>query len=107
MNSEQWSALVRMVITALLGPGSFLVAKGVLTPDQANQIIPVLVPTVMVVGGIIVGKFTVSSHSAAAVVAAVNSASVPGVKAVSISSPSPPVTVDPNTGKVKEVSHES
>jgi len=96
MNSEQWNALIRVVIGVLLGPGSYLVAKGVLTPDQANQLIPVLVPAVVAVGGLIIGRYAVKAHSPTAVVAAVNSDSVPGVKAVAEASPSPPVMVTPS-----------
>lgn len=116
MNSEQWNSLIRLVLSVALGPGSYLVLKGVLTPDQANQLIPMLVPLIMLVGGAIIAKFAVGAHSApavaaavasdktiaSAVIAAVNSDSVPGVKVVSAESPSPPVTVTP-TGAVKTI----
>lgn len=102
MNPEQWNALIRLVLSVALGPGSYLVLKGVLTPDQANQLIPMLVPLIMLVGGAIIAKFAVGAHSAPAIVAAVNSDSVPGVKVVSAESPSPPVTVTP-TGAVKTI----
>lgn len=96
MNSEQWTALIRVVLALALGPGSYLVAKGLLTPDQANQLIPVLVPAIVAVGGLIIGKYAVGAHSAQSIVAAVNSASAPGVKAVAVSSPSPAVAVTPS-----------
>jgi len=100
MNDEQWAAIVRIAITVLTGPGSYLVSRGVLTADQANQLAPVLIPAVTAVTGIIVGKFAVSAHSAQAAVQAVNSDSVPGVKVVPLSSPTPAATVT-STGKVE------
>jgi hypothetical protein len=93
MNPEQWTSLVRTVLAIALGPGSYVVAKHLLTPDQANQLIPVLVPAVLFIGGGIIAKWGVGAHSPQAVVAAVNSDSVPGVKAVSSSSPSQQVMV--------------
>jgi hypothetical protein len=102
MNSEQWNSLIRLVLSVALGPGSYLVLKGVLTPEQANQMIPLLVPLVMLVGGAAIGKWGVGSHSAPAIVDAVNSDSVPGVKVVSAASPSPAVTVT-DTGAVKTI----
>lgn len=96
MNNEQWAAIIRTVLLIALGPGSYLVLKGVLTEDQANQLIPILVPLVLAAGGAIIGKFAVNAHSAQAVVAAVNSPSVPGVKAVADTSSSPAVSVTPS-----------
>jgi len=96
MNSEQWSAVIRAVLGILVGPGSYLVLKGVLTPDQASTLIPILVPMIMAAGAALIGWFAARSHSASAVVAAVNSPSVPGVKAVAESSPSPAVSVTPS-----------
>lgn len=100
MNSDQWQSIVRTVLTLLLGPGSYLVLKGVLTADQAAQLIPVLVPAIMTIGGILIGRWGVWTHSPAALTAAVNSDSVPGVKAVASSSPSPAVVVNPKTGAI-------
>jgi hypothetical protein len=116
VNSEQWTSLIRTVLSIVLGPASYIVAKGVLTPEQANQLIPAIVPLVMVVGAAAIGKWGIGSHSApavaaavgndktvaSAVVAAVNSDSVPGVKVVSAASPSPAVTVT-DTGAVKTI----
>jgi hypothetical protein len=93
MNPEQWQSLIRTVLALVVGPGSYVVSRGFLTADQANQLAPALVPVVMAVGAIVIGKWGVSAHSAAAVVAAVNSDSVPGVIAVAATSASPPVTV--------------
>ena len=103
MNSDQWQSIIRTVLTLLLGPGSYLVLKGVLTADQAAQLIPVLVPVVLAVGGLLLGRWGVVTHSPSALTAAVNSDSVPGVKAVASSSPSPAVSVDPKTGAVKPI----
>ena len=86
MNNEQWASIIRTVLLLVIGPGSYLVLKGVLTEDQANQLIPILVPLIIAAGGAIVGKLAVNAHSARAVVAAVNSPSVPGVKAVASTS---------------------
>jgi hypothetical protein len=102
MNSEQWTSLIRTVLSIVLGPASYIVAKGILTPEQANQLIPAIVPLVMVVGAAAIGKWGIGSHSAPAIVAAVNSDSVPGVKVVSESSPSPAVAVT-DTGAVKTI----
>ena len=93
MNPEQWSSIIRTVLALAIGPGSYLVAKGVLTADQANQLIPVIVPAVMAIGGVVLGKWGVHTHSAAAITAAVNSPSAPGVKVVKESSPSQPVDI--------------
>ena len=41
MNSEQWSSLIRVLLAIVLGPSSILVLKGILTQDQANQLIPI------------------------------------------------------------------
>ena len=93
MNPEQWSAIIRVAVTAALGPGSYFVAKGILTPDQANQLIPAIVTIVPTVGAVVLGVFARRAHSATAVVDAVNSDSAPGVKVVPESSPTPQVSV--------------
>ena len=100
MNNDQWTSLIRVILGILLAPGSYLVARGVLSTDQANALIPVLVPAVMLIGGTIIGKFSFDAHSASSLVAAVNSDAVPGVKVVALSSPSPAVSVE-KTGEVK------
>jgi hypothetical protein len=102
MNPEQWQSLIRTTLAIAIGPGSYLVTRGILTADQANQLAPALVPVVMAVGAIVIGKWGVSAHSATAVVAAVNSPSAPGVKVVAAASPSPTVTIT-KTGEIKPV----
>ena len=87
------------MLAVLLGPGSYLVAKGVLSADQANTLLPAIVTIATVGGGSVIAWFGQQSHSAPAVVAAVNSDSVPGVKAVASSSPSLEVSVNKD-GKV-------
>ena len=99
MNNEQWSAIVRTALALLMGPGSYLVAKGVLTPDQANQLIPVLVPAVTAIGGVLIAWWGHTANTASALVAAVNSDSAPGVKVVALSAPEPQVAVT-KTGTV-------
>lgn len=94
MNSEQWQSIIRTLLALLIGPAGYLVTKGVLTPDQADQLMPAIVSILVVVVGAVVAKWGVASHSPTAVVAAVNSDSVPGVKAVAATSPSPEVAVD-------------
>lgn len=96
MNSEQWSAVIRVVVTALLAPSSYLVAKGIVPADQAAALIPAIVTIVTVGGGAIVGYFASRAHSASAVTAAVNSGSAPGVKVVPTSSPTPAVAIAPS-----------
>jgi hypothetical protein len=86
MNPEQWSGLVRVFVTAALAPGSYLVVKGILTPDQAAQLAPAIVTMVTVGGGALIGWWSTHAHSASAAAAAVNSNSVPGVMAVRESS---------------------
>jgi hypothetical protein len=100
MNPEQWTSLIRTVLAIAIGPGSYVAMKGVLPPDLANQLIPVLVPVIMAGGAAVIGKWGVTTHSAAAVVAAVNSDSVPGVKAVRETSSALAVSVTP-TGDIK------
>lgn len=100
MNSEQWSSLIRVLLAIVLGPSSILVLKGILTQDQANQLIPILVPIIMAAGAAVIGIFSARAHSASSVVAAVNSDSVPGVKVVAESSPSQAVQVT-SSGDVK------
>jgi hypothetical protein len=101
MNPEQWSGLIRVVVTAALAPGSYLVVKGILTPDQAAQLAPSIVTIVTVGGGALIGWWSTHAHSQSAVVAAVNSNSVPGVKVVRESSPSPTVIVT-SDGVIKD-----
>ena len=100
MNDQQWAMLIRLVLGIMLAPSSYLVMRGVLTADEADKLIPVLVPAIMTVGGLIIGKFSFDAHSASSLVAAVNSDAVPGVKVVALSSPSPAVSVE-KTGEVK------
>ena len=102
MNNEQWQSLIRTVLALALGPGSYLVTRGVLPAEQANQLAPALVPVVMAVGAIVIGKWGVNAHSPAAVVALVNSDAVPGVKVVSETSASPAVTIT-KTGAIKTI----
>jgi hypothetical protein len=113
MNTEQWQALLRIAITIAVGPGSYLVSRGLLTADQANQLAPALIPGVTAIAGIVVAKFAVGAHSpegvaaavantpavASAVVTTMNSSAVPGVKVVADSSTSPAVAMT-KTGKV-------
>ena len=113
MNDEQWQALLRVAIAVAVGPGSYLVSRGLLTADQANQLAPALIPAVTTIAGIVVAKFAVGAHSPAAVAAAVantpsvasavidtvNTSAVPGVKVVSDTSASPAVAMT-KTGKV-------
>jgi uncharacterized membrane protein YqaE (UPF0057 family) len=101
MNSEQWTSLIRTVLALLIGPAGYFVTKGILTPDQADQLMPAILSVLTVVIGAVIAKWGISSHSASSVVAAVNSDSVPGVKAVATTSPSPAVSVDSSTGAVK------
>jgi hypothetical protein len=101
MNSEQWSGIIRVILAVALGPSSYLVVKGILTPDQAAQLSPAIVTIVTVGGGALIGWWSTHAHSAAALTAAVNSGSVPGVKAVRESSPSPTVVVT-SDGVIKE-----
>lgn len=101
MNSEQWSGVIRVVLALVLGPGSYLVVKGILTTDQANQLMPAIVTITTVGGGALISWWSNRAHSAAAIVAAANSASVPGVKVVRESSPSPTVIVT-STGAIKD-----
>lgn len=101
MNSEQWSSIIRTLLALLIGPAGYLVTKGVLPADQAAQLMPAVVTILTLVVGAVIAKWGVASHSPAAVVAAVNSDSVPGVKVVSVLSASPQVSVDPSTGAVK------
>jgi hypothetical protein len=104
MNDQQWASLIRIVLGIALGPGSYIIMKGVLSPDLANQLIPVLVPLIMAGGAAVLGKLGHSANSAPALVAAVNSGSVPGVF-VAADTPAnasvPQVVVDPKTGAVK------
>jgi hypothetical protein len=95
MNPEQISGAVRVLVALALAPGSYLVAKGIVPADQAATLVPAITTIVTVVGGAVVGYFANRSHSATAIVAAVNSDSAPGVKVVPESSPSPQVSVTP------------
>jgi hypothetical protein len=97
MNPEQWSSIIRTLLLA--APGAWLIGKGVLSGEQANQLVSLVVPIVYSAGAALLGWWGVRTHSASAVVAAVNSPSVPHVKAVAASSPSPQVIVTP-TGAV-------
>jgi hypothetical protein len=104
MNSEQVSGILRVILALAIGPSSYLVAKGILTPDQAAQLSPAIVTVVTVGGGALIGWWSTHAHSATALTAAVNSGSVPGVMAVKESSALaagiPPVVVT-STGEVK------
>ena len=102
LNPEQWQSLIRTILALILGPGSYLVSRGFLTADQANQLAPALVPVVMAVGAIVIGKWGVSAHSATAITTAVNSPSAPGVKVVAETSASPTVTIT-KTGEIKPI----
>ena len=99
LNPEQLTSIVRGALSLALAPGSFLVLKGILPADQAQQLIVPLTTAITVGGGYLLTKWGVMSHSAPAVVAAVNSDSVPGVKAVAATSASPDVAVT-KTGAV-------
>lgn len=101
MNNEQWASLIRAFIAPLFGAAGYFVTNHFLTPDQAAQLQPAIISVLVVVVSAAVAKWGVASHSASAVTAAVNSDSVPGVKAVAATSPSPAVTVDSSTGAVK------
>jgi hypothetical protein len=114
MNPEQWQSLIRTTLAIAVGPGSYLVTRGILTADQANQLAPALVPVVMAVGAIVIGKWGVNAHSPTAVAAAVantpavasavidtvNTDAVPGVKVVEDTPSAPPAVAMTKTGKV-------
>ena len=91
MNSEQWESLIRTLLLA--APGAWLTSKGVLTGSQEASLVTAAVPVVYAAGVGLIAWWGVHTHSAAAAVAMVNSPSVPGVKAVATSSPSPQVIV--------------
>ena len=103
LNPEQWGSLVRMMVGLALAPGSYLVLNGVLPADLAQQLVVPLTTAITLGGGALLGKWGVMAHSAPAVVAAVNSDSVPGVKAVAATSASPAVAVTKD-GEVVKVS---
>ena len=100
MNPQVTSALTTLVVAALSSAGTWLVVKGVLTPDQANALAPELTAIVPVLGAIALGWWKSQQHTPTALVDAVNSAAVPGVKVVAQSSPSPAVDVD-SAGTIK------
>jgi hypothetical protein len=96
MNSEQIQGLIRALILGLPA----IVGTGVISSGQANQLAAVLPPAVMTVATVLVGWWSTHSHSAPALVAAVNSNIVPGVKVVSEASASPAVQVT-SAGEIK------
>jgi multidrug efflux pump subunit AcrA (membrane-fusion protein) len=99
MNQQQITSLVATILALALGPGSYIVAKGFLTQDQANQLLPALVTVVTTIGGALLAWWGHTRNSAPSLVAAVNSDSVPGVKVVAVSAPEPQVAVT-KTGAV-------
>ena len=100
MNPQQISGIVRILVAAALGPGSYLVASHVLPNDPS--LIDAITTVVTVGGTAAVGYFSHQAHSPNALTAAVNSPSVPDVKVVSESSPSPAVNAT-NTGAIVPV----
>ena len=104
MNPQQVNELLR---NALISAGSvgatLLVTKGILTQEQATALVPDLVTAVLTIGTGLVAYWGHKSQGASALTAAVNSDSVPGVKVVPLSSPSPAVTVT-DAGAIKPAS---
>ena len=101
LNSEQWGSFVRGTLQVALAPGSYLVLKGVLPADLAQQLIIPLTTGITLVGGALLTKWGVMSHSASAVTAAVNSESAPRVKVVAETSASPAVNLTKDGDIVK------
>jgi hypothetical protein len=107
LNSEQWTSLVRGALQVALAPGSYLVLKGGLPADVAQQLIVPLTGAITFGGGILLTRWGVMAHSPAAVAAAVvsntpvasavvnalNSDSMPNVKVVRSTSASPAVSI--------------
>ena len=114
MNTQIQSAIRSVLIGLLMTGFGYAVAKGLLTTDQVNALVPVLATAVTGVLWVLLGRWGFISHSpeaiadsikenlpvAQAAVKAINSEQVPGVKVVSDASPSPQVVID-NKGTVK------
>lgn len=100
VNPLQAQSWVRSGVLYLLGAGAaVLVTKGVMTSDQTAALMPGLATLIITAGGIAVAKWGANSHSAPALVAAVNSDIVPGVKVVAAAAQAPQVIVTA-TGRV-------
>lgn len=96
----QIAGSLRSILQFGLGAaGSYLVTKGVITSDQAVSLAPEIAGAVFTIGGAALAIYSGRQHSPANLVAAVNSAAVPGVKVVRESSTAPPVVVD-SSGKI-------
>ena len=98
---QQQSAARSAVIGVLMAIAGYFVARGYLTSDQASTIANLIAPAILTGISSAAWWWGVKSHSASAVVAAVNSDSVPGVKVVRETSPSPQVVIDPKSGDIR------
>jgi hypothetical protein len=122
MNPQEATSVGTSVILYALGTGlGVLVAKGIMTQDQANALAPQIAAIIITLAGIAIIWWKKTQHSPAALgaavistaviasanhetlpsslqgplVAAVNGDAMPGVKVVSDTSPSPQVMLDP------------
>ena len=82
MNPQQISSLIAIAVAALLGPGSYLVAQGFLTPDQATKLEPDIVSAVVILGGAAVAWWQHRHTSTPNLVRTINSDAAPGIKVV-------------------------
>jgi hypothetical protein len=99
MNPQLQSFITSAVMFGATSLATFATSKGFISnSDQAG-----LVNALVSIGGYAVagGMFYLKhrQNSASALTAAVNSDAVPGVKVVTVSSPSPPVNID-ESGKI-------
>ena len=99
MNPQQTSGLIATLVALCLGPGSYLVSRGILSADQATQLQPAIVTVVTLVGGALIAWWQHRANSNSNLVSTVNSPSIPNVKVVSSASPATEVSVTP-TGAV-------
>jgi hypothetical protein len=114
MNAQETRSAYSTLLVSVLGIGmGALVAQGVMTKEQSAALAPELCAAILGVATIAIGWWKKRQHSpvavaaavagtpavASAVVAAVNSSAVPGVKVVADTSASPAVALT-NTGKV-------
>lgn len=103
MNPQVQSFLSSAGLAAATSVASWAVSKGII-PGQDQATFANDLVAVAGAGAVgVIAWWKSRSHTPSALAAAVNSDSVPGVKAVASSSPSPAVSIDPKTGVIKPI----
>jgi hypothetical protein len=99
MDPQLKSILTSIALAAATSIAGYAASKGLIPSADQSTVANDLVTAVFGVAAALLAWYKSRQHTPAALVNAVNSDAVPGVKAVAASSPSPAVTIS-NTGAV-------